>query len=212
MHASIAPLAAICALVVGCASGGDPTRVSAAPDATTDTGSADSGTDAADADTSTPSIPDGDATDAIDAETAPEPIDCVTGAFGPSSYSLIDFVYEVHQGSPGCVSSACPVFLMVDPSCTISLQIEDVKTSATLTPTDCEAFKRWVTSDLLVTKLRDTVTCYFSSGAGPGAFESTFIELADGAAGKKTWFCSDEPFSSHRACMNKFRSKYFPGK
>ena len=46
----------------------------------------------------------------------------------------------------------------------------------------------------------------------PGSFESTQITLSDGTANKKTFMCKDEPFSSHRACLDGFRAEYFPGK
>ena len=63
---------------------------------------------------------------------------------------------------------------------------------------------------LLVSKLRDTETCYRGDESKP--YESTSMKLTDGYAAKKTFSCAVEPFVSHRACLAKLRAKYFPGK
>lgn len=188
-------------------------------DAVIDTAVVD-GPDAAVADTSTASDTgpapadtgagdvgaDADATDTA----PPAPVDCMSGVFGPSSYSLVDFEYQVQVSD--CTSSACSDFVAFDGSCTMSLQVADVKTSVVVDPSDCDLLRRWLTSDLLVTKLRDEVTCYYGKDGPAGApFESSAIELTDGTAAKKTWNCVDEPFASHRKCIQAFRAKYFPG-
>jgi hypothetical protein len=218
----IARFACLVVLLTGCTSASEPTTaIDAAPDTVKEIGVADSAkSDAVIPDTEAPDTATApadsaslDAVDdvAIDAGPPPPPVDCMSGSFGPSSYTLVDLLYEQQVG--GCTSSACSDFVMFDSSCVMSLQVADVKTTATVEAGDCTLFKRWLTSDLLVNRLRDTVTCYYGKdGPGSGTFESTQLLLADGAANKKTWMCSDEPFASHRRCIANFRAKYFPGK
>ncbi len=227
-------LVCVFALVVGCTSAEEPSNgVFPASDAGSDTrvvgssgkdaGGSDDGAD----DTSMPadtgtmhedSAPADTAAESADtgSDTGPPPtaVDCLSGgSYGPSSYSLVDFHYEMNVS--GCTSSACSDFVTFNPSCVMTLQVSDVVSTATVDASDCELFKRWLTSDLLVTYLRDTVTCYYGkdgTGVGAGAFESSEVQLADGMASKKTWSCPDEPFKSHRNCINVLRAKYFPGK
>lgn len=219
----------LCAVLAGCTSAEAPLGSTFPPaDATTDTRTADdAGVDTSVVDTATeptdtaaPPVdsdvaeaPQDTAADTAESGPPPGPVDCLSGSFGPSSYTLVDLFYQVQVG--GCTSSACSDFVMFDPTCAMTLQVSDVKYTATLDASDCELFKRWLTSDLLVTYLRDTVTCYYGkdgSGTGPGAYEDTSISLADGRAAKKTWSCPNEPFKSHRNCINVLRAKYFPGK
>lgn len=215
------------AVLVGCTSAEAPLGSAFPPaDASTDTRTAaDTAPDTTVEDTALPEdtaetpvdsmvhdVPQ-DTTDTAESGPPPGPVDCLSGSFGPSSYSLVDLFYQLQTG--GCTSSACSDFVMFDPTCVMTLQVSDVKYTATLDSSDCELFKRWLTSDLLVTYLRDTVTCYYGkdgSGPGPGAYEDTSISLADGRAAKKTWSCPNEPFKSHRNCINVLRAKYFPGK
>jgi hypothetical protein len=124
------------------------------------------------------------------APAAPPSIDCFADDFGPSSGTLIDFFYEKETRHTDCTGSDCADYVMVDAACAL--------------------FTRWVTSDLLMGALRDTVTCYGKDV--PGQFESTSVRTSAGSAGKKTACCPLEPFVSHRACIGKFRAKYFPGK
>ena len=208
------------AMVLGCASSSEP---SAAPDtavvdggAVVDTAIVDTtATDTAAGPALDTSAPDStvevavdSAPDTADATPPLGPVNCLTEDFGPSSATLVDFFYQRQVGD--CESSACSDFIKFDPTCVMTLQVSDVESTATLSAADCAIFKRWVTSDRLVSRLRDTVTC-ITPGA-PGKFESTQIELSDGFASKKTFLCKDEPFESHRKCLELFRSIYFPGK
>ncbi len=143
-----------------------------------------------------------------DAGPALPSVDCLTDDFGPSSGTLVDFHYEKQVGA--CGSSDCSDFVLFGPSCVMTLQVGGAKTSATLTAADCALFTRWVTSDLLVNHLRDSVTCCGKDV--PGKFESTVVQRSDGYAAKKTASCEQEPFASHRACIASVRAKYFPGK
>lgn len=136
------------------------------------------------------------------------PVDCLADDFGPSSGKLIDFHYQKEVGT--CPSSDCSDFVMFDPSCVMRLQVGGVQTKATLSADDCSLFTRWVTSDLLISRLSDTVTCLGKDVAGK--FESTVVRRDVGYAAKKTASCEVEPFVSHRACIGKFRANYFPGK
>jgi len=138
------------------------------------------------------------------------PIDCWSGTYGTPSGSLVDFFYQQQVG--GCESSACSDFVLFDAAtCVMTLQVADVKYPATLDSGDCFIFKRWLTGDVLISRLNDTTTCYYGKG-GSGTYEATTVTLAEGIAQKKTWMCGDEPFVSHRRCIQSFRAKYFPGK
>lgn len=206
------------AMVLGCASSSETVGPSATPNTSVVDGGAivdASATDTAAGpalDTSTPDAAIDSAPDAAVAEAdaaAPlGPINCLTDDFGPSSATLVDFFYQRQVGD--CESSACSDFIKFDPTCVMTLQISDVESTATLSAEHCAILKRWVTSDRLVSRLRDTVTC-ITLGA-PGKFESTQIQLSDGYASKKTFLCKDEPFESHRKCLEMFRATYFPGK
>lgn len=185
------------AVVVDTAAG--PVVDSAAPDTTPVDSAVDS---AAPADTV-------DAADSADAAPPVMPVDCFADKFGPSSGTLVDFFYQRQVDT--CESSKCSDFMMFDPKlCELTLQVADEPFKATLSAEHCDLLKRWLTSELLIRHLRDTVTCY--GAMIPGSFESTQITLSDGTANKKTFMCKDEPFSSHRACLAGFRAEYFPGK
>ncbi|MBI2394283.1 MAG: hypothetical protein HYV09_32225 [Deltaproteobacteria bacterium] len=203
-------------LLVGCGAriapdGGD--RAESAKGPTADTGSAGWASPAADAagsiDATEP--PPADASDPVDPPPPPPvgSIDCFTDDVGPSSPDkLVELFWEQVTGT--CPSSDCSDFVTFTASCAIHLQVRGVGYDSKLSPGDCTLFKKWLTSELLLTKLRDTVTCYGKDAPGP--FESTSIELTDGFARKKTFTCPVEPFVSHRACIAKVRAKYFPGK
>ncbi len=218
----------LAAALVGCSATGEPIQGSRPVDAATDASVHDDGVDASPADTTPVDTSDtSDTSDTLDASTTPDtgepgadastdvsmppPVDCTTGVFGPSSYTLVDFVYQTKEHD--CESSLCTDFVMFDTSCTLRLQVADVTSSAALDAADCDLFTRWLTSDLLVNALRDTVTCHYGKDGPTGApYESTTLDLADGAANKKTFNCNEEPFKSHRKCVQAFRAKYFPGK
>jgi hypothetical protein len=204
---------------VACSTGEDP----AVPAA--DTGKADTAVasdsavdtfvaDTAIADTSvmdtavdTDSPRDTDTVDTAEAAPPPMPVDCFTDDFGPSSFSFVDFFYQQQVGA--CEASSCSDFVMFDnSSCVMTLQVADIEHKATLEPAHCTMFKNWLSSDLLVSHLRDSVTC---AGKVSGIYESSQVTLSDGPASKKTFMCPDEPFASHRACIMKLRATYFPG-
>jgi hypothetical protein len=221
-------LALLFSVVAGCTSASEPTVIGSSRTDTgvaADTSKPDTAVaeDVAVADTALPPIdtathgddvanPEDSAADAPLDAPKPAPVDCFTGAFGPSSTTLVDFFYELQVDS--CTSSMCSDFIKFDPSCVMTLQVKDVETKATLDSSDCTILKKWLTSDLLVTHMRDTVTCYYGKDGPTTAvpFESNMLTLGDGPANKKTWSCLDEPFASHRKCLNAFRTKYFPGK
>jgi hypothetical protein len=144
----------------------------------------------------------------VEASAPPGPIDCLAEVGPSSGATLVDFFYQRQVGT--CESSMCSDFFKFDPSCVLTLQVADVEYTATLTSEHCTRFTRWLTSKVLVDHLRDTVTCYGAMVAG--AYESTQITLSDGAANKKTFMCKEEPFVSHRECLDKLRAMYFPGK
>jgi len=163
-----------------------------------------------------PSVPDGSALPPVTSD-APAPIepppsgsiDCFVDDVSPSApATFVEMFYQQQTGT--CPSSDCVDFVTFRSSCSMSLQVGGVVHNATLSSGDCMLFKSWLTSDILLSKLRDTVTCYGKDG--PGAIESTEITLTDGSARKKTSTCPVEPFVSHRACIAKVRAKYFPGK
>jgi hypothetical protein len=207
------------ALAMSCTSAEEPT---ASPDP-------DSGTDAAKPDTaiadtgvvvdsSGPSDTGTAVTDSGEPDTiadvpvdAPplDPMDCWTGAYGTSSGTLVNFLYELQTG--GCESSACMDFVTLDAACEMTLQVADVKYTATVEAGDCFNFKRWLTSQVLIDRINDLTTCYYGKG-GSGRFEASTITLDGGVSAKKTWLCGTEPFVSHRTCVTSFRAKYFPGK
>jgi hypothetical protein len=94
-------------------------------------------------------------------------------------------------------------------SCVMGLNLADGSPRATLSPTDCDHFIRWLSSDLLVTHLRDDVTCV----GNDRPMEQTALVFSDlDPVVKNTASCPEEPFVSHRACIAKLRAKYFPGK
>lgn len=189
--------AADAAVVVDTAAG--PVVDSAVPDTTPVEAAVDS---AAPADAA-------DAADSADAAPPAMPVDCFADTFGPSSGTLVDFFYQRQVDT--CESSKCSDFMMFDPkSCELTLQVADEPFKATLSTEHCGLLQRWLTSELLISHLRDTVTCF--GAMIPGSFESTQITLSDGTANKKTFMCKDEPFSSHRTCLDRFRTEYFPGK
>jgi len=208
--------ALLLALLAGCSSA-EPTVIGST---TSDTGAADtrvvdaeSETAAADSELPDSSSRDTGPRDAGDdaADTGPMPVECLTDPFGPSTGTLVDFFYELQAAS--CESSACSDFILFNPSCEMTLQIADVKFKATLDAKDCATFTRWASSDLLVDHLRDLTTCYYGKyGPSGAAYEATTVTLAEGIVQKKTWMCGDEPFASHRRCLNALRGKYFPGK
>jgi hypothetical protein len=149
---------------------------------------------------------DSDSVDTAEAAPPPMPVDCFTDDFGPSSVSFVDFFYQQQVGA--CEASSCSDFVMFDTSCVMTLQVADIEHKATLSPPHCAMFQKWLSSDLLVSHLRDSVTC---AGKVAGIYESSQITLSDGTASKKTFMCPDEPFASHRACIMKLRATYFPG-
>lgn len=185
----------------------DAASESAAPDtAIVDSGPAKDAAIAVDSSSSDTEVPIDTGTVDIDAGPPPGPVDCLTDDFGPSSVSFLDMFYE--RLVKECTSSACSDFYKLDASCTFTLQVEDVEHTTTLSEEHCAKMKKWLTSDLLVNKLRDTVTCY---GSKSGIYESTQLTLSDGSAWKKTYMCPLEPFASHRACLDQLRAIYFPG-
>lgn len=200
-------------LLAGC-SGAEPTVIGTT---TSDTGAADTFVvDAAVADTAVAADtgrrdtgPRDVGDDAI--ETGPMPLECLTDPFGPSTGTLVDFFYQLQTGT--CESSACSDFILFNPSCEMTLQVADVKYTATLDAKDCSTFTKWVSSDLLIGYLKDLTTCYYGTAGPLGAsYEATTVTLAEGVVQKKTWACVDEPFGNHRRCLNTLRGKYFPGK
>jgi hypothetical protein len=221
-----ASLAALGSILVACSTAEDPAVPSAdsgtdtatvSDTASVDTSSSETAADAASgpdtgsADTSpvdsgTRVDDTGAPIDAAEAGPPPMPVDCFVDDFGPSSVGLVDFFYQQQVGP--CEASSCSDFVMFDPTCVMTLQVADVEHKATLSPAHCTMFKNWLTSDLLVSHLRDTVTCY---GKVAGVYESSQLTLTDGPAQKKTFMCPNEPFASHRACIAKLRATYFPG-
>jgi hypothetical protein len=134
-------------------------------------------------------------------------VDCLTDDFGPSTETFVDLLYE-RQVAP-CESSACTDFYKLDTSCTFTVQVADVEHVTTLSAAHCAKVTKWLSSDRLVSHIKDTVTCYGVVVAGK--FEATSLALGSGRIAKKTFMCPDEPFASHRACLDSLRSIYFPG-
>lgn len=135
----------------------------------------------------------------------PAPNDCMVDDPGPSSVGFVSLFYE--RLVKDCTSSACSDFYKLDSACLFTLQVADVEHETTLNPEHCAKMKKWLTSDVLVKHLRDTVTCY---GSKDGIYESTQLTLSDGSTSKKTYMCPLEPFVSHRRCLDQLRSIYFP--
>jgi hypothetical protein len=167
-----------------------------------DTSALDTGSEQVDSE----SRVDSSSVDTAEAGPPPMPVDCFTDDFGPSSVSFVDFFYQRQVGA--CTASSCSDFVMFDTTCVMTLQVADVEHKATLSPAHCTMFSKWLSSDLLVSHLRDSVTC---AGKVDGVYESSQVTLSDGPASKKTFLCPVEPFQSHRACINKLRATYFPG-
>jgi hypothetical protein len=139
----------------------------------------------------------------------PPATDCLADDLPPFTHKPLSLTYTREVGP--CPSSYCSDFIEFDAySCVMKLQTKSTSYSAMLPPADCNAFIRWLGSDVLVSHLRDMSTCYGKDV--PGAYESTELQLSDGWASKKTASCAEEPFVSHRACIAKLRNKYFPGK
>lgn len=133
--------------------------------------------------------------------TVPEgSIDCL-GDVGPSQPEEFTWAMSQARVRPG-LSSASVDFYTLDANCTFGLQVDNVMERTTLSAADCEGFKRWLTSDRLLVGL--------ASGCGDGTGDES-VEVA-GMASKKFSGCTEEPFPSHRACLAKLRSRYFPGK
>jgi hypothetical protein len=131
-------------------------------------------------------------------------LDCLGGT-GPSNPELfISFFSSVTSGT--CPSSACVDFVMFDTSCRYTLQLHDQQNTVELGAADCAAFTRWLSSDLLISALRDPVEC----GDGTGN-ESAEIRLQSGSAQRKYAGCGSEPYVIHRDCLAKIRATYFPG-
>jgi len=215
-------LVGFCSAMVACSTAEEP-LASSPPDARDAAASETAAADTAIADTWLPvdaATTDGPIPDtAIEAEVPvdtgtkdpdagppPAPVDCLIDDVGPSSVGFVDLFYE--RLVKDCTSSACSDFIKLDTSCVFSVQVNDIPHTTTLTDEHCTRLKKWLTSDLLVGKLRDTVTCY---GSKSGIYESTQLTLSDGLAWKKTYMCTLEPFVSHRACLDKVRALYFPG-
>jgi hypothetical protein len=197
-----------CWFLLGCASSEPPQAALADTAIVVDTAAPDTARDTTVIDTFEAAVDSATSADTAETSPPPMPVDCLAGDFGPSSYTLVDFFYQRQVGS--CESSMCSDFMMFDPSCVLTLQVADVPYTATLSAAHCATFTRWLTSDLLVKHLRDTTTC--SGAMIPGSFESTQLTLGDGMASKKTFMCKEEPFASHRACLDRLRAEYFPGK
>jgi hypothetical protein len=211
--------ASIVALLTGCGA-----RVEASDTDTTEAGKPGPSADAAPAsDTGASAVPpiaaeggvDDPPPDPMDASDPPvsiDPppsIDCLADDLPAPTRKLTSLFYEKQVGT--CPSSDCSDFVDFDAwTCVMKLQTKGVSYLATFPATDCNAFIRWLSSDILVTHLRDMVTCFGKDV--PYAFESTQLDLSDGYAAKKTASCPEEPFVSHRACIAKLRAKYFPGR
>ncbi|MGZ5968894.1 MAG: hypothetical protein ACXWP4_14575, partial [Polyangiales bacterium] len=179
-----ASLFAVSSLFLACSTAEDPATPAdsghgdtavAADSASSDTFVADvaSGPDSGSADTSSDTMEAAidsapvDTGTPVEAGPPPMPVDCFTDDFGPSSFTLVDFFYQVQVGA--CMASTCSDFVMFDPSCVMTLQVADVEHKATLSPEHCTMFTKWLSSDLLVSHLRDKVTCY---GKVDGIYES----------------------------------------
>ena len=143
--------------------------------------------------------------DARPPEPAPA-IDCFGPDVGPSVPGT--FLSMDHNlATDSCPSTDCRVSLHFEASCALSTFVKGVELAATASPADCDTLKRWATSKRLIDALDDKVTCFGKDGP---IFESTEVYLSTGSPRKKTFDCPLEPFVSHRACIAKFRAKYFP--
>jgi hypothetical protein len=105
-----------------------------------------------------------------------------------------------------CPGSACSDFTDMDTACAYGLQVNNARSTVVLSPSDCDALRRWFTSDVLLHGLGS------SCGDGSGD-ESLVVQLTGGPIdAKKFSGCTEEPFPSHRACLKAIRTKYFPDK
>jgi hypothetical protein len=138
-----------------------------------------------------------------DAGAAPT-LDCLAGV-APSRPEIFGSITGSAVVGP-CPGSACVDFVDMDAQCGFGLQVHGVRTAVQLSTADCDALKRWFTSDVLLAGLRSPC------GDGTGN-ESLEVGLTDPqlSSGKKFAGCTEEPFPSHRACLRAVRARYFPG-
>jgi len=141
----------------------------------------------------------------------------VPGVPGPTKYDCLGDVGPSHpqafESMSGwaqvgtCPGSSCVDFVDMDASCVYGLQVNNIRSTATIETQNCEALKRWFTSDVLLAGLG-------SKCGGVTGAESLEIEgTSPVSSGRKKFDgCTEEPFPSHRACLAKIRAKYFPGK
>jgi hypothetical protein len=122
------------------------------------------------------------------------------GASHPELF--VSFMSSVTTGP--CPSSACSDFVMFDTSCQYTLQVKDQEHAVSLDAADCAGFIRWLSSDLLLSSLRD-------SKCGDSGLESAQVQLQDGWTNRKYGGCQGEAYTIHRACLAQIRTKYFPG-
>ena len=138
---------------------------------------------------------------------------CLTGPLDKTSDG---FTYNVQATCDADVGGECVSTLTLHSDCSVDYQDSpgSVTRSTTVPDPDCSNYKSWLGGLARGSSFSPTSPEWAACGAAPGAKTETLaVDL--GAEGVKTIApnsCAVEPYSSLRACLAAFQSKYIPPK